>query len=513
MADLVKSTTQSGQTWSSLVTTGSIPDVLRKKGVDEATRLTYLTKRWNSFTWMLHNNLRNSVVNVNDRVYITREIDELDRYYKVVIPSGQNINGINDVNHQWVGLPNSEAAQIQPQTVLYPKGLYATPVTRAQMAGIVSEKDDGTYEVNNTFEHEFVGDKVEDVLFSRVKGPYNDIYFVEEEQLLVVEKREKDSGGPGITMIKLERCYMGPGAKDKNGGIIPRQIVYGPNTGIRNNMTNGNKAAQIKAGDILLRAMPAYLEGTNYPDGVFKNPVSDTNFTQLFKYAVSQTLESDIPALWIKERPMDIYRWVTLLRMNRDREYANLLGRKGMDRDAEGKEIYLSGGVREFIPKDKDHYIIYPYSQLNWVGLLDMSIPLLNLNGSGTYWGITGPTLDIALRKAFYNENLIFNKEESKKFGMEVNSLMLAGIQINLIVSQIFEEAGYGNELMLLDMGEGMDSFQPVTHQGWDYRVDKDIAEPGSNIKKEGIQGMFGLRRRRATRHAIIDFNNAVPIK
>jgi hypothetical protein len=506
--------TESGQVWSGLATAGAIPQVLRKQGVDEGAKLTYLTRKWNSFTWMLHNNLRSSQSVVNDRIFLTREIDELDRFYTVVIPTGATVKGIADTNHQWIGLPNSEAAQVQPQTIVYIKNLFATVLTNNLTAGNVIPSSGGVLGANigPDFEYEFSGKQATDVVFSRIKGEIAGTYYTDPEQCLVLEKGAKDSGGAGLTMIKLERCYMGNGAKDKSGHIVPRNIVYGASTGIKNNIATGNHAAQIKQGDVILRAMPAYWEGSNYPEGVFKNPVSDTNFTQLYKYAVSKTLESDIPATWIKERPFDIYKWVTLLRMNRDREYNNLLARKGTDTDAEGKEIYVSGGVREFIPKDSDHYLVYPNATLSWPALLDMSKPLLNLNGSGNYWGITGVSLDIALRRAFWDTHLFYNKEESKKFNMEVKTLVLAGVEINLIVSQIFEEAGFGDELMCLDMGEGNDSFEPVTNKGWDYKTDKNISEPGSNLYKEGIQGMFGLRRRKATRHAIYNFSNAVTL-
>lgn len=503
--------TVSGEVWSSLVTAGKYPLELRKRGVDEATKLTFLTRKYASFTWMLHNNFKSSVKIVNDRVYQSREISELDRFYTVLVASGAGSDaGVERV----IGVSNAQGVQIKVNDMLYIKGLYAKATGDQLVTGqVYPDSSSGVLGANigptlNTP----TGMHPTNTLFSRTKGLVANEYFADLEPVRVVANHGKDSYGTGKTKIVLERAYMGPSAYDLGGKIIRRDYVYGSpslNIGIYHNINSGNGDARIRVGDVLLRGMPSFLEGTNYPTGVYKNPISDINFTQLYKYAVEKTLESDIPALFIKERPFDINKWMVTLRVNRDREYSNLLGRKGVEHGPDNKEIYLMGGVREFIPKDADHYIVYPSADLTWTGLLDLSVPLLELCNSGEMWGITGPTLDIALRKSFWNSNLFYNKEESAKFYMEVKTIMLAGIKINLLVSQIWEEAGFGNELTLLDMSYG-DTFVPVTNQGWDMKVDKDIAEPGSNLYKEGIQGMFGLQRRRSSHLAIIDFSNAV---
>lgn len=498
-------TTGDGELWSGLATEGKIPASLRKEGIDEGARLTYLTRKWSSFTWMLHKNFQKSQTVVGDRKYLAREIDELDRFYTVQIGSN------TPTNHSQIALTNSQAIQLQPADTLYIRDLYAVPIGTMLVRGQVVPAANGIQGANIGPDFlDQTGVNVNNILFSRKKGPdVNGTYFVDVEQIRVKAIGDPNSAGSGLTWVTVERCYFGPGAHDQGGAIINRQIV---NNAIGANVSTGDSSAALVAGDVLLRGAPSFLEGTQYPNGIYKNPTVDNNFTQLYKYAVEKTKESDIPETWINERPFDINKWVTLLRMNRDREYQNLLGRKGMGRDVDGKEIYMSGGVREFIPKDADHYLIYPSATITWPGLLDMQVPLLNLCNSGEMLGITGPSLMIGFQKSFWNEHLWYNKEESKAFNMEVNTLMLGGIKINLIVSQIFEEAHYGNELMLLDMAEG-NSFEPVTNKGWDYIVEKGLAAPGSNLVKEGIQGMFGLRRRRRNHHAIIDFSNAITIR
>ena len=508
MADF-PSVTREGQTWDNLLTAGKVPTILRNSAeFDQAVPLTYLTRQWSPFTWWLHKNVPKAKTVVKDRVYWTAEIDELDRYYTVTNPSGTKAG---DTFHEWIGVPNNEAVQMQPNDLIYPKGIFATVTKRPMVLGQVYEASGGIQGTNVGPDMNWSrGDNPTGIIWTRQKGvDQNGLYHMEEEQIQVEFIDAPNSAGTGRTWIKLKRAFMGPGANDLGGAMLSTNLI---NSSIATQGAN-NGPAQIKQGDLLFRAMPAYLEGTNYPEGVFKNPTRDMNFTQLFKYAVSKTKESDIVTKNMKEKPWDIHKWLMLQRMNRDREWANLLGRKGKVMGSDGRELYVSGGVREYIPKDKDHQLVYPHASLSYVGLLDMTKPILELNGSGNYWGVTGLSLNLELIKAYANDTrLVFNKEESKKYGMEVNTLVMPGIEIKLIVSQIFEEAGYGNELMLLDMGDAGDSFQPVTNEGWDYKLETDIAAKGSNIYKEGTQGMFGLRRRKASKHAIIDFSRAVSI-
>lgn len=503
----VPETTSAGQSWSRLATGGIWPDELRKKGIDEATRLLYLTRKYAGVAYYLHRNV-GKTKKVKDRIFKAREVTELDRYLTVTVPSGQGSDaGVERV----FGLSNEQAVQIQPNDVLYVRGLYVKP----QLQNIVFTQALPNVGTNLGPDLAPAGFNTTDVLFSRVKGMNtNNQIFADEEQMLVVDVGPPDSAGTGNTLVTVDRVYQGPNANDDGGRIIPAAIRYGNSVnqkGIWNDINNLNAASRIQAGDRILMGMSAWWEGTNYGTGIFKNPVSDVNFTQEYKMAVEKTEESDIVDYWIKERPFDINRWITSLKMTRSMEYSYLLGKKGMDRRADGRELYLTGGIREFILKDSQHYIVYPSPTLTWTGMLQMSRSLLDLNNSGNMKGITGVSMDVALRSSFWNSNMFYNPEASKKFNMEVNTIVLAGVSIDLVVSQVFEENGLGNEIMLLDFADG-DAFTPVTNEGWDMKVEKDIAEKGSSIYKEGIKGMFGLERRRQTHHAIWDFSAAVPI-
>lgn len=497
--------TVAGETWSSMVSSGKYPADLVKDGVDEAAKLLFLTRRWTPFTYMLHKNFKRSQQTIKDRVYRAREIDELERTYPVA-------KGNQAGDYNTIALWDNHAAQLQENDILFVKGLYAEATGDFNTTlGQVEPSQGGTLGSNvgpdlniNT------GLNVTSIQWSRTKGPNaNGVYLADLEQINVRSVGAPGSSGVGLTTVTIDRFYSGPGAHDLGGrkvsdAIIHASIIadYASGTGDMNGV--------IKTNDIVIKATNSFLEGTGYGKGVYKNPIEDVNYTQLYKYAVEKTKESDTVQTWIKERPFDINKWITNRRFQRDREWSNLLGRKTQVEDATGRKKYITGGVREFIPKDEDHYIIYPNQSLTWNNLLDLSRPLLNLNNTGKMTAITGLNTMIALQQAFWNEHLWYNKEESKKFDMPVHSLRLQGVTLDLVVSQILDEAGFGNEMMCLDMGNS-DSFEPVTTKGWDMRVEKDIGPKDVNIYKEGIQGMFGLRRRRRNHHAIIDFSNVIP--
>jgi hypothetical protein len=63
----------------------------------------------------------------------------------------------------------------------------------------------------------------------------------------------------------LDRCFFGPHARDKGGALLPK--------GLRTTSIMADQAnSGIQVGDIMLRALPAYLEGTGAPEGFWKNP-------------------------------------------------------------------------------------------------------------------------------------------------------------------------------------------------------------------------------------------------
>jgi hypothetical protein len=507
---------QSNEVWSDGFFGGNVPDFLRNEGISEGDKLTYLTRDVNAFTYMIHrNNPFSGTKNaVDDRMYKTRELSELNRFYKVAIGS----TAMGDAFHRVIALTNAEAAEIIENTILYIVGLYVTvsglpmnwgqvyPATQAAAGTNIGPDSLTTSGMNPTL-----------LSFSRQRGPdQTGTYFVDYEQVKVITKGAKDSAGVGFTRLELDRCYFCPSEGDMGGQLISDTLKYGAN-GILNAANGGvndqaNPAAVIDVGQILLRGMPSYFEGTNAPKGVFKLPTEDINFTQEYKYALEHTLESKIPdqASKLSESIIEISRFIVTRQIGRDKEYTNLMNRKGKQSVNNGQEEYLSGGVIPWLFKDPEHFIIYPQATLTWPQLLWIGRNAFYTGGSSTRTGYIGISLSAALRASFWQQGFLqYNKEESKKFNIEINTLYVSGGQFNLVVSQVMEENGFGNCMLLLDMSK-KDAFVPVTNKGWDYLVHKDIAEKGSMIYKEQVVGMFGLRRRYRPFHLLFDFSNAL---
>jgi hypothetical protein len=110
----------------------------------------------------------------------------------------------------------------------------------------------------------------------------------------------------------------------------------------------------------------------------------------------------------------------------------------------------------------------------------------------------------------FYADgHMRFEPGLSKDFNIEVNSLNVCGGKIILISNQILEECGYSKMGICLDM-DYSNTFVPVTNAGWDFKYESNIAEKGSNLVKELIQGMFGLKRHYRDYHCLLDFNSSI---
>ena len=505
---------------------GNYPEDLRGDGSDRSAKMVYLDRDIAAFTHMIHKNHPfTTKKSVSDRSFNVREIDELERFYTVVKGSGSGNAAITDTFDQWITVTNAEAAEMHVNDILFTKNLYAEPIVSKMVGGQVYPASGGTQGTNIGPDLGYdVGGNPTAIYFSRTRGVTgNGVWFENYEQVKVIEKNAINSGGSGWTQVKLDRCYMGPGETDGGGRRLTGGLVYST-SGITNTANGGtgdtgNEHARLVSGDILLRGTNTFREGTQAPEGTHKLPTRDKNFTQQYKYAVSRTLESTIPDKQVKNRTgFDAWatqQWMTKRQMTRDREYSNLLGRKSFDA-VNGGEEYIQGGVRPYVIKDSKHVIIYGSPTITWPGLLDIGKQVFGLGGGMERAGFTGITMDAELRKSFWNEHLFYNKEASKAFNMEVNTLFISGGKIHLIISQVMEENGLGNEILCLDFTHS-DAFEPVTHDGWDYQVDAGegktgIAAKGSQRYKEQILGMFGLQRRYRKYHCIIDFSGAVTI-
>lgn len=486
-------TRQEGDFFQGLWTSGAIPERFLKRGMDNLGVMSYISRDYTKFSNVLHTRFGKSK-NVPTREHRVYELTELDRVLSVTVPS------VAANNHTTFGISNAQAAMLQANDVLIVKGLYAYCVTTALVAGQVS--------TNNTVPTPnsprplgyTTGGQPVLVAYGRQFGEdplRSGSYFVDYEQIIVRDVGAANSAGTGSTLITVERFFCGPGARDFGGERVPISLV--------NTAVNTNDAGLIDGNLELLRALPTWPEGTNAPKGFYKNPIIDNNFTQEFKYAIEKTNESSIEKTWHGKDPIEISRMLSGRMQALDYERSVLFGRKGKTIDASGRVQYTMGGVIESIPKDADHILTHSASSITYPSLLRTLDQVMKNGGSEEKWMFTGTDLYTDLKVAFYDSGYLrYDEKASAEFDIPIESIIGAGVELKIVPLQTMQEAGWGRRALVLDMG--VPSFVPVTHEGWDMKIEKDIAEKGSQIYKEQWVSIKGLERRYAQYQSIINF-------
>lgn len=444
--------------WKGMATSGAVPERLLSRGIDDLGTMAFITRDYTKFTSMLHTRVPKSKTK-ETREHKTLQIDELDRLLDITVPSNSSDN------HTSFGVPNSHAAQMQENDVLYVKGLYIT-----------------------------VDQATTQPFFSTAFGEQGGRIYTDYEPILITAVERNDSAGIGNTRVYCRRLFTGMGAGDFNGGVIAPLATMPPES-------------QITTTYQLLRGLPSFPEGGDAPTGFFKNPIVDNNFTQEFKYAVEWTKESEIEKTWIGKTPIEIHKMLKMRQAVLDIERTFLFGRKGKSMDSKGRVQYTMGGVVEYIPKDTDHVVTYNQPTINYNGLLDLVDKIMRNGGSSEKDFYCGITLYTELKKAFYSSGYLrYDEEASKNFDIEIESIVGAGGKLRIIPLFTLEEAGWANKALVLDFS--VPSFTPVTHAGWDMKVEKDIQQPGQQIYKEQWIGIKGLERRYAAYQHIVHFPN-----
>lgn len=486
-------TQSEGDIWAGLATSGTIPERLIKRGIDNMGIMAYITKGPAKFLRIMTERFPKAK-NVSTREHKVHELNELDRIIDVTVAS----NG-NDY-HATFGVSNKHAAQLQANDVLFVKGLYCFIQGTTTYAGQVSA--DNSTILGQRLDYR-TGIQPTGVVYSTTYGIQGTDAFIDYEQMLVVNVGDPDSAGVGSTTVQVYRAFTGPGANDLGGGLVSRALVQTALTGATE--STGVITTALK----LLRGLPTFPEGTGAPKGFHANPVIDNNFTQEFKYAVEQTNESTIETTWLGKTQLEINKLLRMKQAALDLERAFLFSRKTKTMDRFGRVQYTMGGVVEFIPKDADHIQTYQGANLTYQGLLDMGEKIFNLGGGMTRDMYVGLTLYTELKKAFYSSGYLrYNKEESARFDVPIETIEACGGSLNIIPLWTMQECGFATKAIVLDMS--VPSFQPVTHADWDMKVEKDIANKGEQIYKEQWIGMKGLERRYAQYQSIVDFSAAI---
>lgn len=485
---------QEGDFWQSLYTSGSLPERFRKYGMDNMGAMTYITRDYTRFASMVSQRFPKAKT-VTDREHRVTELEEPPRLLTITHASNPGNN------HTTFGVSNADAAQLQPNDILMVRGLYSYCQTTAMVAGQVNPTTN-TVPAPNSPPHlgYTVGGQPTAVNYGRTWGEdanNQGFYFTDYEQIIVRNVGAANSQALGFTTITVERFFAGPGAQDFGGGRVPQGLVH---AGVL-----ANNAGALLVDDVVVRAMPSWPTGTGPARGYHKNPEIDNNFTQQFKYAVEIEKEYAINKTYLDKDPLDVNRLLRMKQMALDWERSLLFGRKGKGTDLEGKMQYTMGGILEFIKKDSDHILRHTAPQITYPSLLRTFDQVMKNGGSAEKIAVMGTTLYTNLKISFYDSpHLQYDEEASKEFDIPIEKIVAAGVKILVVPSQTFEETGYANKMMVLDME--LPSFKPVTHTEWDMKIEKDIAAKGDQIYKEQWVGIKGLERRYQQYHSLISF-------
>lgn len=481
-----------GQTFANLFATGAIPDIYVNRGMDSIGSLAFITRGYTRFLWMLHQKFPKART-VTSREFPVHQLVEYDRVFNVTVAS----SGTD--SHTTFGLTNAQAAQIRVNDILIVKNLYCAVKRTSLYGGQVDSNNAnpyGTRHLNFT-----TGFQPVSVHYSTVFGEdtTNNVFQADYEQILVQGVGAQDSAGTGHTTITVRRCYNSTGYGDRGFAVVPKSIV--------DTAVAADAAAQYTTSTVLLRSLPAFPEGTGAPTGTFKMPEVDFNCTQEFKYALEMTKESGIQSHFMGKDPLEIGRMLRARQSSLDQERAFLFGRLGKTQDNNNRVTYTTGGVIEGIPHDTSHMIRYAQNTLSYPGLLDIANQSFNLGGSETRYMYCGLDLYTEMQKAFYSSGYLrYDEEASKDFDISVQSINASGGKIYVFPSYTLQEAGYNKKALVLDMD--VPAFRPVTHEGYDMKVETDIQEKGAQMYKEQWIAMTGLERRYLDYQSLWDFSH-----
>lgn len=478
-----------GSVFNSIFTSGAIPERFLVRGMDNLGQMSMITRGYTKFLSMIHTRFPKAKT-VSTREFPVYELTELDRVLNVTVASGSSDS------HATFGITNAQAAQLRPNDVLFVKNLFMTPIYSALYAGQVNNANNaifGSQHLGYT-----TGAQVTSVVYSQVWGVDTTTINLQFEQILVREVGAPDSAGSGHTQIRVMRGFSSAGKEDLGGTLIPQSIIA---AGLAANSQSGT----IQAGMQLLRGLPSFAEGTDAPSGTYKNPVIDKNFTQEYKYALEITKEAGIEKTWLASDPLDIARKLRIRQANLDQERTFLFSRKSKSADALGRLQYTTGGVVEFILPDTDHFLVYNQPSINYSGCLDLFDKAFNLGGSSERYLFCGIDLYREFKKSFWSSGYLrYDEEATEEFAINITALDASGGKVYIVPLYTLQEAGWGMRGLCLDMS--VPSFVPVTHTGYDMKVEQDIAAKGQQIYKEQWIAMTGLERRYQYYQSIVSF-------
>ena len=461
---------EEGSIWSGVHASGVVPASYLEKGGDNLGALSFITKGHTRFLYTLSSKFASSRT-TNDWFYRSQEITDLDRLFPVMK---------DQTEPNVLYFHKDKAAQLQPNDILIARQKYVL------YEGTMTEPE-----------------------YSDVFGPDNVIsptkYFIDQEQLFVTNV-DYDADIDGNCRVTVRRNYRGHGAKDWAGTLYSGRITF----------TGTQEKAKYLQGESLMRATPAFSEGSGAPNGFGKNPTQRINWMQQFKYAVEVTKEQSVLKNKLGKSTIETYKMLRMRQASLDIERTFIFGQRGYAHSADGKRISTTGGMIEHILRDKDH--IHNYMEicgltsansdnLLWEHFLDVGNVIAQDGGSESRNLYCSISLYTEFKKSFGRMNQIhIDKEETAKYDIPVESIIMAGLKFNIIPLYALEEMGYANKAIVID--NGYPSFGTVKFPGYDM-MEKDCSPVDKEIIKRQWIGMYGVEAKYLEKQHLIDFTGA----
>lgn len=459
--NVVEQVVQEGDLWTTLATSGTIPEKYMARGMDNLGKAAFITRGTTKLLSLMTQRVP-SPKQVSTREFRTHEISELDRTLTILA---------DQTDGKLLNVSAKHGAQCQPGDMLYSKNVYVAV--------------DGN-----------------DAYFSTIFGKGLDgRYYIDQEPMLVIGVQR--GAGPNSTdLVQVRRVARGRGRTDFGGQIIPEPTIAGT-------------LGMLKEGMKVLRGLPSFPEGSDAPHGFHAVPELDNNFSQEFKYAVELTKESSIEKTFLNQKPIEIYKLLKMRQATLDLERTTICGQKGKTMDKQGRVQYMTGGMIEYMLRDAKHFLDYgeitSQTKITYDGFLDVCNIIAANGGGGVREMYTGITLYTEMKKAWYkDEHLRFDEKASREFDIPIEFIIGAGLKIKVIPLYTMEEIGWGNKAIVADTS--VPSFGFVSHPGWDMKIETDIQQKGQQIYKEQWIGIKGIERRYAQYQHILDFSKIIPI-
>jgi len=336
---------QEADLWTTLATSGTIPEKYLSRGMDNLGKAAFITRGTTKLLSLMTQRVP-SPKQVNTREFRTHELNELDRVLTVIA---------DQTDQNFINVSAKHGVQCQPGDTLYTRDVYVNV--------------DG-----NTVSHSTIFGK-----------GLNGKYYIDQEPMLVTGV-QRGAGANGTDLVQVRRVARGKGRTDFGGMIVAEPALAG---------TDG----MLKEGMRILRGLPSFPEGSDAPHGFHAVPELDNNFTQEFKYAVELTKESSIEKTFLNQKPIEIYKLLKMRQSTLDLERTLLNGQKGKTMDKLGRVQYMTGGMIEYMLRDDRHFLDYQaitsQTKLSYDGWLDICNIIAANGGGGSremYTGITAHT-------------------------------------------------------------------------------------------------------------------------